>query len=83
MASTSGAGSACWVYVSGPAVGPAGCSGTSIRWDPQASPNGREAIAQLTAAFVAGKQVIFVLNNTCWAQWSSYPTIWYYEVVGP
>jgi hypothetical protein len=83
MASTSGSGSACWVYISGPAVGPAGCNGTSIRWDPQASPNGREATAQLTAAFMAGKQVLFVLNDTCWAQWPSFPTIWYYEVLEP
>jgi hypothetical protein len=35
-------------------------------------------LAQLTAAYIAGKPVTFVLNDTCWAEWPSFPTIWYY-----
>jgi hypothetical protein len=27
----------CWVYISGPNVGPAGCNTNSIRWDPASS----------------------------------------------
>jgi len=77
------AGTACFLYVSGPAVGPAGCSSTSIRWDPTQSPNGQVTLAQLTAAFLAGQQVVFVLNNSCWAEWPAYPTIFYYQITGP
>lgn len=81
MASPPGSGgAACWVDISGPAVGPSGCSVNSIRWDPTASPNGQVAITQLTAAFVAGHQVTIVLQNTCWAEWPTFPTIWYYIV---
>ena len=77
------AGSACFLYFSGPAVGPSGCTSNSTRWDPTNSPSGQVATAQLTAAYLAGAQVDFVLNDSCWAEWPSYPTIWYYEVVGP
>jgi hypothetical protein len=73
-------GTACFLYISGPSVGPAGCSGNSIRWDPSASPNGQVATAQLTAAFMAGLKVNFVLADTCWAEWPSYPTIFYYQI---
>jgi hypothetical protein len=72
-------GAACWVYVSTP-IGPPGCNSTSIRWDPTQSPNGPVATAQLTAAFLAGKQVFFVLYDTCWAQWPAFPTIYYYGI---
>lgn len=78
-----GSGSACFVYISGPAVGPSGCTSNSIRWDPTQSPNGQVATAQLTAAYLAGQQVQFVLNNSCWSEWPSYPTIWFYQIVGP
>jgi len=72
-------GGGCFVYISGPNVGPAGCNTNSIRWDP-AAPNGQIALAQLTAAFVAGRQVNFVLADTCWSPWPSYPTMWYYVI---
>ena len=75
-----GVGAACWVYVSGPNVGPAACSTTSIRWDPGASPNGQVAVAQLTAAYLTGQRVNFVLYDSCWAEWPSYPTIWFYSL---
>ena len=82
MAGASGtSGAACFLYISGPSVGPSGCVSNSIRWDPGASPNGQVAVAQLTAAFIAGEQVIFVLNNACWAEWPSFPTIWYYQIM--
>jgi hypothetical protein len=74
------AGSVCWVYISGPNVGPAACSTNSIRWDPGASPNGQVAVAQLTAAYLVGQHVSFVLYDTCWAEWPSYPTIWFYSL---
>ena len=70
----------CWVYISGPNVGPAGCNTNSIRWDPASSPNGQVALAQLTAAYLAGHTVNFVLADTCWAKWAAYPTIWYYSI---
>jgi len=82
MAGATGtAGAACFLTVSGPAVGPSGCTGNSIRWDPGASPNGQVAVAQLTAAFMSGEQVFFVLNNACWTEWPAYPTIWYYQLM--
>jgi hypothetical protein len=71
---------ACWVNVSGSPAGPAGCNTTSFRWDPSSSPNGNVTLAQLTAAFVAGKTVFFVLNDTCWSAWNTYPTLWYYQI---
>lgn len=74
-------GTACFIYISGPSVGPSGCSSNSIRWDPGASPNGQVAVAQLTAAFMSGEQVFFVLNNACWTEWPAYPTIWYYQLM--
>jgi hypothetical protein len=74
------AGTACWVNISGPAVGPSGCSGNSIRWDASLTPNGQAALAQLTAAFVAGETVDFDLRNSCWSEWPSYPTIYYYQI---
>ena len=77
---TGSSGSACWAYISGPAVGPSGCTSTSVRWDPGASYNGQVATAQLTAAFVAGLPVTFVLLDSCWPEWPSYPTIWYYGI---
>ena len=77
------AGTACWVNISGPAVGPSGCSGTSIRWDATQSPNGQVALAQLTAAFAAGDSVSFDLQNSCWSEWPAYPTIYYYEIYAP
>lgn len=77
------AGTACWLNISGPAVGPTGCSGTSIRWDPATTPNGQVALAQLTAAFVAGDPVVFDLQDSCWSEWPSYPTIYYYQIQAP
>lgn len=73
-------GTACWVNISGPAVGPSGCSGNSIRWDAALTPNGQAALAQLTAAFVAGDLVNFALQNSCWSAWPSYPTIYYHQI---
>jgi hypothetical protein len=66
--------------ITGSGAGPSGCSGTSIRWDPGASPNGQVATSQLTSAFLENRQVLFVLNNSCWSEWPVYPTIWYYEI---
>lgn len=72
-------GTACFIYIN-TTVGPTGCNSNSIRWDPNTSPNGQVALAQLTAAFLAGQQVVFVVQDTCWAEWPSYPTIYYYLV---
>lgn len=77
------AGTACWLNISGPAVGPSGCSGTSIRWDPATTPNGQVALAQLTTAFVGGDPVVFDLQDSCWSEWPSYPTIYYYQIQAP
>jgi len=74
-------GSSCFAYVNAN-VGPPGCNTNSIRWDPTQSPNGQAALAQLTAAYLAGKQVQFVLYDTCWAEWPAYPTIYYYLITG-
>jgi hypothetical protein len=75
-----GAGGVCFLSITGSGAGPAGCSGTSIRWDPGTSPNGQIAVSQLTSAFLAGKPVTFVLNNACFSEWPIYPTIWYYSI---
>jgi len=76
MAGASGtAGSACWINISGPTVGPSGCAGNSIRWDPTTSYNGQVALVQLTAAFTSGALVDIAMNDSCWTEWSSFPTI--------
>ena len=75
-----GAGGVCFLSITGSGAGPAGCSGTSIRWDPGTSPNGQIATSQLYSAYLSGLPVTFVLNNACFSEWPIYPTIWYYEI---
>ena len=77
------AGSACYVSISGSAVGPSGCQSTLIKWDPHATPNGKAALKQLTAAFIAGDQVSFTLEDRCSLVWPSSPTMRSYLILGP
>lgn len=73
--------SVCYVTINGDAVGPSGCTGNSIRWDPTAV-NGKETFAQLTAAYLAGKQVYFYVTDTCFTGQATFPTFSYYNVTG-
>jgi hypothetical protein len=72
----------CFVAFSGPAVGPPGCNTNQVRWDSVNTPNGKEALAQLTAAYVAGKQVSFSIDNKCFAEFPNYPQMDYYIISG-
>lgn len=74
------AGSACSIGISGPPVGPAGCQSTLIKWDPHATPNGRVALKQLTAALIAGVPVSFTLAVRCSLQWPTHPTMRGYRI---
>jgi hypothetical protein len=70
----------CFVTLSGAAAGPAGCVQNQVRWDSVNTPNGNAAIAQLTAAYLAGKQVSINISNTCFAEFPSYPAMDYYII---
>ncbi|WP_342375089.1 hypothetical protein NVS55_27780 [Myxococcus stipitatus] len=71
----------CWVDVSGAAVGPAGCSSTSLRFSP-ASTNGKSILSLLTGAFLAGKEVNFEVNTTtCFAEQPTFPVIGYINFI--
>jgi hypothetical protein len=72
----------CFASFSGPAVGPPGCVTNQIRWDTASTPNGNAALAQLTAAYLAGKQVSFNIDNDCFAEFPGFPTIDYYNIMG-
>jgi hypothetical protein len=67
----------CYVYVSGGSVGPVNCNSTSIRWDEKNSPGGKNALAMLTSAFMAGKTINFAITDTCYG---SYPTFSYFNI---
>ncbi|WP_338864869.1 hypothetical protein [Myxococcus stipitatus] len=65
----------CWVEVSGAAVGPSACLGTSLRFSP-AAPNGKSILSLLTGAFLAGKEVNFEVSTTeCFAEQPIFPGI--------
>ena len=70
----------CYVTVSGGNYGPSGCNTNSIRWDSSSTPNGLVAVAQLTAAYVTGTSVSFVLSNSCFSENGNYPTMLYYVI---
>jgi hypothetical protein len=44
--------------------------------------NGAAAIAQLTAVYLAGKQVSINIANNCFIEFPSYPTMDYYIISG-
>lgn len=73
----------CYVTVSGGPYGPPSCQSNSIRWDSGTTPNGVEAVAQLTAAMVSGLTVSFNLDNNCFSEQSQFPTMDYYIVNAP
>ena len=70
----------CYVTLSGTAAGPSGCVSNQVRWDSANTPNGNAAIAQLTAAYLAGKQVIISISNACFSEFPNYPTMDYYMI---
>lgn len=72
----------CFVTLSGAAAGPPGCVSNDVRWDSVNTPNGNAAIAQLTAAYLAGKQVAINIDNNCFAEFPSYPAMDYYVISG-
>jgi hypothetical protein len=67
----------CYVYVDGAPVGPTECSSTSIRWDEQNSPGGKNALALITSAFMAGKRINFAISETCYG---AYPRFSYFNI---
>jgi hypothetical protein len=72
----------CFVTLSGAAAGPPGCVSTNVRWDSVNTPNGTAVIAQLTAAYLAGKQVYINISNSCFAEFPNYPTMDFYSISG-
>jgi len=71
----------CYVTINGSPVGPATCSSTSIRWNETNDANGKAALALLTTAFIAGKQVVFYISdNVCYTNQPQYPTFSYYNI---
>lgn len=72
----------CFVVLSGGADGPSGCSSNEVRWDSASTPNGTAAVAQLTAAYLAGKFVQINISNSCFAEFPSYPGMDYYIISG-
>jgi hypothetical protein len=72
----------CFVTLSGAASGPPGCVGTQVRWDSVNTPNGTAAIAQLTGAYLAGKQVLINISDSCFAEFPAYPAMDYYIISG-
>lgn len=72
----------CLVVLNGTAAGPPGCVSNDIRWDSVNTPNGNAAIAQLTAAYLAGKQVTINIDNACFSEFPAYPTMDYYIISG-
>jgi hypothetical protein len=73
------AGDTCYVIIDGPSVGPAGCHNKSLRWA-SGTVAGKNALTQLTAAFLAGKQVSFEIPDTCFANEPAFPTFIWYDV---
>lgn len=67
----------CFVTLSGASFGPAGCTGNQMRWDSQTMPNAKNFLAQMTAAFLAGRQVNVAIGDSCYSAW---PTPNYYHV---
>lgn len=72
----------CYITLSGAAAGPAGCAQNEVRWDSVNTPNGTAAIAQLTAAYLAGKTVLIVLADSCFSEFPNYPALYYYIISG-
>lgn len=72
----------CLVIINGTAAGPPGCVQNQVRWDSVNTPNGNAAIAQLTAAYLAGKQVTINISDNCFAEFPSYPGMDYYIISG-
>jgi hypothetical protein len=72
----------CFVTLSGAAAGPAGCVENQVRWDSVNTPNGTAAIAQLTAAYLAGKTVSINIDNACFSEFTAYPAMDYYIISG-
>lgn len=67
----------CWVEISGPPVGPANCRANQLRFNSN-SPNGKNLFSLMTAAFLAGKQVNFLVpDNACYQDQPSFPTFYW------
>jgi len=66
----------CFVGVDGAVVGPASCSGVSIRWDSSSSA-GKNQLSLLMAAYMAGKSVNFYILDGCYSAQTTYPTFGY------
>ena len=67
----------CWVEIAGPAVGPEICRNNNLRFSTN-SPNGKNILSLVTAAFLAGKQVnLNFPDTTCYADQSPFPTIYW------
>ena len=70
----------CYVSVSGPNLGPAGCATTSIRWPAISAMNGKNTLELLTSAYMAGKMVNFFVSDTCLAVDPNFPTFDWYNI---
>ena len=69
--------SICFLTLSGAAVGPAQCSQPELRWNQETMPNAKAFFAQMTAAFLAGRQVNIAVHDICYADW---PTPYFYHI---
>ena len=69
----------CFVTISGSAVGPTGCSSTSVRWNAELNANGKAALTHLTSAFIANKKIAFQISDSCYKYQTNDPTFdWWY-----
>ena len=70
----------CYVGFDGPSIGPTGCNSNSIRWLAISAVNGKNTLALLTSAYMAGKMVNFFVSDTCLAADLRFPTFDWYNI---
>jgi hypothetical protein len=63
----------CYITIEGSPVGPAGCNGTSIRWDSSTIP-GKNHLSLFMAAYHAGKPVDLSILDACFPIQPNFPT---------
>lgn len=68
----------CFITVDGAPVGPSSCNSNSIRWDAQSTVGGKNAMALLSAAYLASKPIGFYVLDNCFAAQPGYPTFGYF-----
>jgi hypothetical protein len=69
----------CYVHLSGSPVGPTQCNSIAVRWNLNASPNGKSWLSLFISAFLSGRQVNLFISSNCSSDYANYPTfVWGY-----